>query len=51
MSETKPPRHVVNKVFGDALPAASSDERDERELEEAAGRDQWLRDNVPPHHG
>jgi len=30
---------------------ASSDERDEGSLHEDAEREEWLRDNVPPHHG
>jgi hypothetical protein len=29
----------------------SSDERDEGSPHDDAERDQWLRDNVPPHHG
>ena len=29
----------------------SSDERDPDDAREAAERDEWLRDNVPPHHG
>jgi hypothetical protein len=32
------------------LPQASSDDVDEESAYEGADRDQWLRDNVPPHH-
>ena len=37
----------VDDVFGDELPQESSDER---EPDSARDRDDWLRDNVPPHH-
>ena len=47
----KPERHVVNPIFGEALPVASSDEREEGSSAEQEDRDRWLRDNVPPHHG
>lgn len=47
----KPTQHSVNPVFGEPLPMASSDERDEGSLHEDAEREEWLRDNVPPHHG
>lgn len=41
------------EVFGDALPDTTSDERDDAEDRAAggAGNDQWLRAQVPPHHG
>ncbi|MEZ0054075.1 hypothetical protein ABIA30_005114 [Mycobacterium sp. MAA66] len=51
MERSKPSSDLVNKVFGDALPAVSNDERGERSPEDDADRDRWLRDNVPPHHG
>ena len=41
------------EVFGDALPDITRDERDDdvpTEKRESAG-DQWLREQVPPHHG
>ena len=39
----------LDLVFGDVLPDSTSDDRPgpERESDE---RDQWLRDNRPPHH-
>ena len=43
-------RNTVNKIFGTELPQASSDERDPNGGGEDADRDEWLRDNVPPHH-
>jgi hypothetical protein len=44
-------RRTVNPIFGEILPMASSDERDEGSSAEDPERDGWLRDNVPPHHG
>jgi hypothetical protein len=41
----------VNEVFGEDIPQASSDERDPDGSHDEPGRDDWLRDNVPPHHG
>jgi hypothetical protein len=46
-----PKRHSVNPIFGEELPMASRDERDEGSSADDDERDQWLRDNVPPHHG
>jgi hypothetical protein len=46
-----PPRHLVNKIFGDSLPDTTSDERDDGRSTDEADRERWLRDNVPPHHG
>lgn len=43
-------RNTVNKIFGTELPQASSDERDPNGGGEDSDRDDWLRDNVPPHH-
>jgi hypothetical protein len=50
---TDTPKHdrdTVNKIFGDPLPELPVDERDSFSPENAAEHDQWLRDNVPPHH-
>ncbi len=41
---------AVNKIFGTDLPQASADERDPEPESSARGRDDWLRNNVPPHH-
>ncbi|TYL46317.1 hypothetical protein FXB39_14310 [Nocardioides sp. BGMRC 2183] len=41
------------EIFGDALPATTSDERDpspRNRRGESAG-DRWLKSQVPPHHG
>jgi len=50
---TQPPkrsRDLVNKVFGEAFPAVSGDEREPDSPDTDADHDRWLRDNVPPHH-
>ena len=40
------------KVFGDVLPESTSDDRDDATSEPASeGSDEWLRRQVPPHHG
>ena len=36
------------EVFGDVLPETTSDERGD---EEATGSEEWLKSQVPPHHG
>jgi hypothetical protein len=41
----------VNKIFGDFLPDTTTDECEERPSESDLERDDWLRENVPPHHG
>jgi len=45
-------RRRLRAVFGDVLPETTSDERD-TPGEDAAARDgdEWLRAQVPPHHG
>jgi hypothetical protein len=48
---SKRARDSVNNVFGDPLRELPVDERDSVSPEEAAERDQWLLDNIPPHHG
>jgi hypothetical protein len=44
-------RRRLAAVFGDALPDTTSDERDESPSAPESGSDQWLKDQVPPHHG
>jgi hypothetical protein len=39
-------RSLIDQVFGTELPQESTDERDRDD-----DREQWLRENVPPHHG
>jgi len=46
----------LDKIFGDVLPEQTSDDRSDRDGPHAdgdgAGRgDDWLRGEVPPHHG
>ncbi len=49
---SRPSQAAVNKIFGDALPDVSVGERDYLPSPDDDGdSDQWLRDNVPPHHG
>ena len=50
---TDPPkltRDSVNKIFGEPLRELPVDERDSVSPDDAAEHDQWLRDNIPPHH-
>ena len=46
-------RQRLAAVFGDVLPDTTSDERDADATLEADddAQDQWLRRQVPPHHG
>jgi hypothetical protein len=48
---SQPKAVLVNNIFGDSLPDTTTDERDERSPDGDAERDEWLRENVPPHHG
>jgi hypothetical protein len=49
--QARPKGHSVNKIFGDSLPETTKDEWDDHPSDRDAERDDWLRDNVPPHHG
>jgi hypothetical protein len=46
-------RARLDRVFGDVLPETTSDERDPgvRRSDEPDPGDEWLRAQVPPHHG
>jgi hypothetical protein len=44
-------RRRVAEVFGDVLPETTSDERDEPSAPRESVSDEWLRRQVPPHHG
>lgn len=45
-------RARLARIFGDALPETTSDERDpESRGREESSTDAWLRAQVPPHHG
>lgn len=39
------------RVFGDVLPDRTGDERDDGSERSPGGADEWLRRQVPPHHG
>lgn len=39
------------RVFGDVLPDRTSDERGDAWGEKEPSSDEWLRNQVPPHHG
>lgn len=43
-------RRRLDAVFGDVLPETTSDERDVERPGGSSG-DDWLRSQVPPHHG
>lgn len=38
-------------VFGDVLPDTTSDERDPEAPEAGSASEEWLKAQVPPHHG
>ncbi|WP_442939603.1 hypothetical protein [Nocardia sp. CY41] len=40
------------KIFGDTLPDTTADERDDRDdRDHVRSSDDWLRAQIPPHHG
>jgi hypothetical protein len=47
---SKRTRDAVNKIFDDPVRELPLDERDSISPDDSAERDQWLRDNIPPHH-
>ena len=44
-------RRRIAEVFGDVLPDTTGDERDPDAADERRDGDNWLRAQVPPHHG
>lgn len=47
-------RRRLAEIFGDVLPATTSDERDPESASAQDGEsatDRWLKSQVPPHHG
>ena len=44
-------RRILDEVFGDVLPTVTRDELDDGSDRSNTGRDQWYRENRPPHHG
>ena len=45
-------RRMLDEIFGDVLPTVTGDELDNQvgQAGRDADRDQWYRDNRPPHH-
>ena len=43
-------RRRLAEVFGEVLPEQTSDDADEPQTQ-ADGSEEWLRQQVPPHHG
>ena len=55
-SRAKRRQRLLSAVFGDVLPEGTDDERpegwgDRDERRGGSGDDDWLKDQVPPHHG
>ncbi|WP_395310136.1 hypothetical protein V4U86_04760 [Mycobacterium sp. AMU20-3851] len=44
-------KDAVNAIFGEELPRTTRDERHPESPGERFDREEWLRENVPPHHG
>ncbi|WP_104105525.1 hypothetical protein [Nocardioides sp. 616] len=45
-------RRRLAEIFGDVMPETTSDERDPADgTERDRSSDDWLRSQVPPHHG
>jgi hypothetical protein len=49
--ELRERRRRLAEVFGEELPEQTSDDRDAPSGEGEAGHEEWLRRQVPPHHG
>jgi hypothetical protein len=41
----------IARIFGDVLPESTSDDRDEAGARGPQTSDDWLKAQVPPHHG
>ncbi len=50
-SEAEERRRRRARVFGDVLPETTTDERGDSSGEHDGAADEWLRRQVPPHHG
>jgi hypothetical protein len=44
-------RRRLAEVFGEELPEQTSDDADESQTPPSEGSAEWLRRQVPPHHG
>lgn len=51
MAQDRIDRARLARVFGDVLPETSKDERSQESVADSARDDDWLRAQVPPHHG
>ncbi|MDP3969134.1 MAG: hypothetical protein Q8Q02_12735 [Nocardioides sp.] len=60
MSEPRDPAEVraeaarrrrLAEIFGDVLPSQTADDRERDPRDEEERGDEWLRRQVPPHHG
>ncbi len=54
--ETAPGKRPIDRarlarIFGDVLPETTRDERGPGGEERSGGSEEWLRRQVPPHHG
>jgi len=47
----RPTRRELDEIFGDVLPTVTRDELDDERDRAGGDRDNWYRDNRPPHHG
>lgn len=50
-SDAERRRRLRAKVFGDTLPETTTDEARDEESADAQLSDEWLKRQVPPHHG
>jgi hypothetical protein len=44
-------RRRLAEVFGDVLPDQTSDDVNDPETQQTEGSEEWLKRQVPPHHG
>ncbi|WP_235737271.1 hypothetical protein [Nocardioides alcanivorans] len=44
-------RRRLAAIFGDVLPDSTSDDRDPEDARSAPDGEEWLKQQVPPHHG
>ena len=43
--------HKWDRIFGEVLPESTRDDRDPSAPSEGEASEEWLKRNVPPHHG
>ncbi|WP_204164666.1 hypothetical protein [Nocardioides daejeonensis] len=44
-------RRRLARIFGDVLPDSTSDDRDPEDPRSSRDSEEWLKRQVPPHHG